>query len=319
MKLRTTAFLLLTALANPSHSAFYVDEEAHQPTTARLSQAYDIPFYIKRSQLGPMGRQSLQILLNDAKQASRISITGYSDTRHSAALGRKRGNTIREWLVQHGIASEKITVDESYEANPADLINISNSTVSILRTQSATAFSLGHEHSATLVKPEKITAATQMNHLTPVINDPVKLAIVNKLIALGQSKIIKPEDAMVLLAELLKNHDATPYSPAPIANNAQVAATEHLPTIQQLIPLPELSRTWILSSDKTLQENIAEWAHIAGWEKPVWEAGNPYQVTFSSTMKGTFLEVLGQLSKAVPALDIHVWKNKRVFRVADRG
>ena len=321
MKLRTCA-LLLAALSGTTHAAFYVDEDAPQqtavqPSTISHSQIYDVPFYVKRSQLGRRGRKMLQDLLNDAKQAESVSITGYGDARNATTLGRQRGNAIQRWLVQHGVEGSKIVVTESPDTNPSETVNVFNSTVALSRNQASTRLSSDHQQSVSLVKtnkerlpPVELTRSPALPQAA--INDPVKLAIANKLVALGQSKVIKPEDAMALLAELLKNQDVA--APTHVSTAQQLTPPSAIP---QVIPTTESSRAWLLSSSKTLKENIVEWTKIAGWENPIWDASNQYQVTFSSTMNGTFLEVLGQISKAVPELDIQVWKNKRVIRIAD--
>lgn len=320
MKLRTCTLLLLAALSGTSHAAFYVDEDAPQqtaiqPSTISRPQNYDIPFYVKRSQLGRSGRKALQGLLNEAKQSDSILITGYGDARNGIALGRQRGNAIRQWLVQHGVESSKIIVGESPGINPSDTVNVFTSTVTFSRYQAGAGLSPDRQRSASLVKtskeqPQPVELSSSPALPQTVINDPVKLAIANKLVALGQSKVIKPEDAMALLAEFLKNQDAA------ILQGVSGAQPTVIP---QFIPVIEVSREWTLSSSKTLQANLEDWAKAAGWEKPVWESYTPYQVTFSSTMKGTFLEVLGQIAKAAPELDFQVLKNKRAIRVVDGG
>lgn len=324
MKLRMCTLLMLVALSGTTHAAFYVDEDAPQqtavqPSTISRSQAYDVPFYIKRSQLGRYGRKALQGLLNNAKQSDTISITGYGDARNTTALARQRANSIRQWLVQNGVESSKIVVVESSETNPSETLNVFNSTVALSRYQAGAGLSPERQRSASLVRTSKeelppIALASSSATPQAVINDPVKLAIAHKLVALGQNKVIKPEDAMVLLAEFLKNQDSAATAPMQVSASQLLAPA---PVIPQVVPTAEVPQVWTLSSGKTLKENIDEWARIAGWEKPIWDATNQYQITFSSTMNGTFLEVLGQISKAVPELDIQVWKNKRVFRIAN--
>ncbi|MCC7005959.1 MAG: type IV secretory system conjugative DNA transfer family protein [Ottowia sp.] len=80
----------------------------------------------------------------------------------------------------------------------------------------------------------------------------------------------------------------------------------------------ELPRLWVLSKDKTLKENLTDWANTAGWNPPIWDADNPYQIASTSSLNGTFVEVLERVFQSVPDLDIHVWKGPRNIRVSDR-
>lgn len=80
----------------------------------------------------------------------------------------------------------------------------------------------------------------------------------------------------------------------------------------------ELPRTWLLSKDKTLKENLTDWTKTAGWNQPIWTAANPYQITSTVSINGTFVEVLEKVSQSVPDLDIHVWKGQRNIRISDR-
>lgn len=73
-----------------------------------------VPFGFGRNKLGPLGRQAMAALLEEAKAAERIHVRGYTDI-----LGRMPGNTrlaiaravaIRAYLVQAGVTPEKISV-----------------------------------------------------------------------------------------------------------------------------------------------------------------------------------------------------------------
>lgn len=73
-----------------------------------------VPFGFGRDKLGPLGRQAMAALLEEAKASERIHVRGYTDI-----LGRMPGNkrlamaraeTIRAYLVQGGVTPEKISV-----------------------------------------------------------------------------------------------------------------------------------------------------------------------------------------------------------------
>ncbi len=88
MKLKLLSFLLTAAIAGSANAAFYVDEDSPQQTalqvaSARTPQTYGVPFFIKRVQLGPIGRQALQGLLADARTADNILVVGQA--QHTTA------------------------------------------------------------------------------------------------------------------------------------------------------------------------------------------------------------------------------------------
>lgn len=346
MKLKLLSFLLTAALAGTAHAAFYVDEDspqqtALQVTAARVPLTYGIPFFIKRVQLGPMGRQALQALLTDARTAETVTIVGRGDPSDDPTLGGQRAIAIKQWLVQNGIPANKVALRDDSSFLPGDAPSVFNSEVILgQRTQSNVAASSPDRlRSATLVReirsPEHAVQPANVA-AQQLLNDPAKLAIVSKIITLSQNKLIRPEDVVTLLAELLRNIPAEiqppqptnvayapPAAPVMPAPPAQIQPTPQPPqqtavyVTRQFAPLADQPRTWLLDSNKTLRANLEDWALQAGWKKPDWQPVNPYQITFSSTMQGSLLDVLGEIAKAIPELDIQVSRTKREIRIYD--
>lgn len=346
MKLKLLSFLLTATIAGTAHAAFYVDEDSPQQTalqvaSARAPLSYGIPFFIKRVQLGPMGRQALQALLADARTADTVTVVGHGDPSDDPTLGGQRAIAIKQWLVQNGIPANKVALRDNSSSLPGDMPSVFNSEVILgQRPQSnAAAPSPDRLRSATLVRETRIPDhAIQPANATAqqLLNDPAKLAIASKIISLSQNKLIRPEDVVTLLAELLRNMPAeiqppqptrvayeTPPVPVSPAPPVQIQPTPQ-PTLQpaiyvtrQFAPAADQPRTWLLDSNKTLRANLEDWAMQAGWKKPDWQPVNPYQITFSSTMQGSLLDVLGEIAKAIPELDIQVSRTKREIRISD--
>lgn len=340
MKLRACTLLLAaySGFTGTVQAAFYVNDDAPQPIALQpavqrvsTSQTFDVPFYFRRAQLGPTGRRALDDMLLTAHRADVVTITGYGDSSGLTSLAGDRANTIRAWLIEHGVPATKIVATEESGVRAGSSPSVFNSTIVISTGVPTPAVSTDQRYAATLVPKSSTTPQPTLpvpaSPTPPTISDQTKLAIANKLIALGQNKLIKPEDAVLLLAEFLKMQETSATPPAPTTPPPQPQIATFPPTVQQplispapqaqVVPAAEAPRAWTLSSGKTLQENLTEWATQAGWDKPIWEATNPYQITFSSSMNGTFLDVLGQIAKAVPELDFQVWKGKRIFRVSD--
>jgi len=139
--------------------------------------------------------------------------------------------------------------------------------------------------------------------------------------------------ALTLISRLLneqanKSAQLAPvYSPALIAApTPTLAAPQPLaqPTAPALSPLfvatPSLARrsSWALDKTQTLRDNLNTWAKIAGWNPFQWDASNYFQVTTSTTLEGTFPDVLRQIADST-GLNICARSNEKYVRVTDAG
>lgn len=339
MKLKLLSFLLAAAAAGTAHAAFYVDDDSPRQTPLQIAAAhppvaYRIPFFLKHGRLGPKGRQTLLALLADARTADTVIVVGHDDPTNNATLRRQRAIAIKQWLIQNDIPDSKIELREDATSLPSGAASVFNSEVILTQPSQSDTATLDPAllRSATLVHepltPRRATQPTSANIQQP-LSDPAKLAIAAKIIALSQNKLIRPEDVVTLLAELLRNMPAETPSPQPTHGLAQPLPPVQIqstprpdlppasPLARQFAPAAEQPRTWLLDSHKTLRTNLEDWAKQAGWKKPAWQPNNPYQITFSSTMRGSLLDVLGEIAKAVPELDIQVSRAKREIRVSE--
>lgn len=84
-----------------------------------------------------------------------------------------------------------------------------------------------------------------------------------------------------------------------------------------IVPAGDTARAWTLVGNKTLKDNLADFARTAGYAEPTWKAANPYMVTQTSSFNGTFVEVIGKIAQQVPALDIRIYPWKRSIVVVE--
>ena len=147
----------------------------------------------------------------------------------------------------------------------------------------------------------------------PPAIDPMVLQMVNRVLAMAQTNAIKADDALRLIADLMQQRQ--PSAQLQASPGAPLVATIQPAPI--IIPVVEQPRVWTLTSGKSLKENLEAWAATAGWPAPTWEASNPYQITQDHPMTGTYMEVLGQLAKMVPTIDLQVRKGARSLKIVD--
>jgi hypothetical protein len=90
----------------------FVPTPAPAPEPAKY--VADVRFAFGKSILGPEGRRVMATLLKQARNATRIVITGYTDSIGSQSandhLARKRAETIKTFLVKGGIKAEIIEI-----------------------------------------------------------------------------------------------------------------------------------------------------------------------------------------------------------------
>ncbi|MBR8049221.1 TcpQ domain-containing protein [Burkholderia multivorans] len=316
MRLKPLFVVLLAALfsGNAAHAAFFVSDDAptvtaSHPEAARRETTAYVSFYGNRPSRA--GRNTLQNLSGAALAADSIAINAYGKTRAQLAIAKRRVAALKDWFVKQGVPEPKIQawseLDPEDDATDNDVQVVLRSSL-LIPTQDTIA-------SATLSTPAPAPAAPPQRSTTgAVMNDQVRLEIARRLMAMAQSKIISQEDAVRLVSDFLTANapQAAPQLAAQVSPSAAVPAP-----IAQIVPITDVTRTWTLIANQSLQENLRQWAKVAGYSEPEWAASNPYQVTYSSPYTGTFLQVLQQLSTIVPGLDFQVSQSRHTLRVVD--
>jgi len=334
MKLKLTYLIAWAALAGATsaHAAFYVNDDAPivtaaNPQSARQDTTSYVSFYGTR--LSRSGKSTLEGMNSALLAADNINVSAYAKNKNQLQNAKRRVAAVKDWLVQHGVANSKI---QTYtEVDPED--DASDTDVQIAARSSTLTPTAETMRSAQLVSTSpaaQLPAPTPAQKPQPAISDQVRLDFARRIMAMAQAKVISADDAMRLIAEFLDSNGTT-QTAAPSAAPVQ-ALPQQTPSLAaaqpivggpiqiaaaQIVPTADAMRSWTLAADKSLHQNIDDWAQIAGYGKPAWSASVPYQVTYTSTYTGTFLEVLGRIANAVPALDIQVSKGHRTITVVD--
>lgn len=328
MKIRFVTLALTTLLSmavTPTQAAFYVAADEvpfsgqvkSEDTYTKKSDTYEVPFFARRSQLSAATRDALQGHISEFREAAGILISGYGDNGKTS-VATARASSIRTWLIRNGISRNNITiVSFNDEALPTDDPKVFNSTITTTtwRKTSTARRLVGIPQTdgqnrlpPQLVEPIARPEPVRTAYVQPAFNDSsFKVSLANKVIGLVRSGAIKADDAAILLADLLSTAEATQQRLSPPVLPTQAA---------QFVPVAETPRAWQLVANKTLKDTLIEWAQMAGWQI-TWDSQNPYLVAYASTMNGTFIDVIGQVSNAVPQLEFQVWKGKRVIRITE--
>jgi hypothetical protein len=327
MKTSLLALALTAMFSTAAHAAFYVDEDTPQVTaTSALSAvakpvkkselSLDVAFIPKRAWLSNIGKTSLKENLEEIKLAEAITVTTFANSPANPVVQKSRGTAIRQWLIANGVQSTKIIVNEDTAAldiDHADFATVTLTQAQATDTAAARAAARSSMTRPTLNAPAPVLAVYRPAPKAPeaakpdtTINDPLKMKLVQRIIAMSQNKLVKPEDAVNMVAEILKMQDTSAGAIPAVETVRMPAAT-----------VVEMPRSWILDNKKSVRENVEEWARVAKWETPLWQSITPFNIEASATLNGTFIEVLGQLATAIPSLDFKANKTLRTLTVAD--
>jgi len=313
MKRSLAAALVALSLSNVAHAAFYVDDDAPVQTAGDAQAtsrpvSVDLTFITKHAWLTVASRSQLNAQSSAARSAEEISIVVSTAKPVYPLLARQRVDAIKQWLAS-AHASASIEVVEDGEPRPKELGDVVTLNMTVHNTPHALAMTQARAALATYSAPRRapMPMAIAIAAPQPVLNDQTKLMLLQRIVMMGKNKIVKPEDAFNLVAEVLNMQDV-----APTQSGLSVTPSAS-PIVAQLIA-PEVPRQWSLDPSKSLAVNLSDWAHVAGWEVPVWNSPGQYQVG-AATLNGTFYDALGQVANAVPGLDFTINKQRRTLRV----
>jgi hypothetical protein len=346
MKIKLTCAVAMIALgsAATAQAAFVVNDDAPSITAAnpqgpKRETTSTLSFYGTR--LSRAGKTTLDGMTSDVISADSINLNAYAKSKALMVNAKRRIATVKDWLVAHGVPQARIDVyteiDPNDDASDTDVqmtvrTGANHQPPEILRTAAVVAATY-----------DVAAAAQPQQRMQPSMSEHERLDFARRVMAMAQAKIISGDDAIRLVNEFLNgqgNTGATPQqavastqqsSPATALNappivGAPIPATQpaQSPLAQiavaqtpQIMPAADVPRTWTLLASRTLRENLEDWAQQAGYAKPAWSASMPYQITYTSNYSGTFLQVLGQISQAVPGLDFKVSKAQHTIAVVD--
>lgn len=260
------------------------------PAARTQDISLEVTFVPHHAALAIAGKNALKDALEEMKLAEAIHITTITMQAASPALQKSRARLVKQWLVANGVSETKIALIESHAANNA---RPNSATITLIPTKPPITSSYTSPQSVQLARQEASAKGEQL------ANDKLRINMMRKLISLAQNKQVKAEDAITMLGEMLAMQEGSATSPA-----SAVAI--------------DLPRTWTLDNRKTLRENLADWAKIANWQVPDWRSNTTFDFP-NATLQGSFLEVLAELAKAVPALDFVANRGTRVITVVEAG
>lgn len=310
------------ALVAPLYAsaAFYVIDDPIQIKPAVIDQRtpFEIPFYKNRNALGPQGKASMAALLIAARAADEIEITGRPDATNQSSLSLLRAYVLRDYLTANGIDPAIITVTTA-DTHPQQS-NVFASTIVIKRKQNAgqttnIADSRSARERLPLMKPsasddqnEGIKTQSTAGATSPL---DIKMAFAQRILKMAKAGTITSDDAIKILNELINNSP----SPAAQVKKASIDAANVPVGHDQFNKAEQITvNKWALSANKTLRQNLDDWAKLAGWKPVVWDIPADFNVTYSSVLDGDFLAVLEKVSTAAN-LDFYVSKNAKEIRV----
>lgn len=114
--------------APPSETLIELLERAVPTDPTRVELLAPVLFALDSDQLEPIGEAMLHEVAHVLSQRADIrllEIRGYADTRgsavHNRALSQRRGERVKQWLVEHGVQAERLAVAPRGEASPLEV------------------------------------------------------------------------------------------------------------------------------------------------------------------------------------------------------
>lgn len=338
MKLKQSilSIALCTAVFGQAHAGFFVNDDgpvlavANQDT-ARKDKTVYVSFVNARLQ--GTSRGELETVADALNNVGTVVISTYAKTSKQMAAANRRITAVKAILLRKGISAEQLIgnaeLDPQADTLDTDVQVTFRSTqkpnIDAIRARRFAAVAAApSQHipaqapaftysTTTAVAPSTAQQASSAQQG----QSAAKLEFVKKIMAMASNKLISQESAVKLVNEYLSN-----MSPAPAPTSTGEAprtATAIVPITPQIVPFGEVPQVWTLAANKSLRDNIRDWSIAAGYGEPSWTASNLYQITYTSTYTGTFLEVLNQVSNAVPAIDFKISRNARRIEVVDHS
>lgn len=337
------------ALITNAHATYTVIDDDLYPTAAiqardrsgddRAAEKFKITFNRGSSAVGPMARSFVDDLIPRMQAASRIRIVGRTDyasateNKKQHSLGMARASALRSYLIQAGIPSNIIQIDLDATGNPlassgispAEII-ISNSresgpsVVDQIRAQQDQAIPHTYQYlnqapeaamgTATLA-PAYVAAQAQ----APATRSPTDERLIQYINQAVQTGQMAPSVAAQILRSLAEaSTSAQPPQPT-AAPQAQTLLAAY-PSTTTINRAPVRVERWVLDAHLTLKDNLDEWSKSSGWKPTVWDAGNFYQVTNTTTLDGAFPDVLRRIADST-GLNICAITRDKFVRVTD--
>lgn len=277
------------------------------PAFAQATEAeatYRIPFFAAKSELGPMGKASIQNAAYELKNAERILIQGRPDPSQpeNSDLAMKRALAVKKALVLEGIQEQKIQLEGRKDAIGSDKPSVYMAT--IVANRQANTPALFPVQQTTMNTPPVMVEAMRL----PMYQEPmVPVSAVKRILKTAMEDNLSAS-ATNRLFDLMVSFNtpapATPVEPEKIKPVFIGASSKPM--------------EWKVDANKSLRENITAWAVSSGWSAPEWLASEEYKAAKTTYIEGEFPDVLKQVSDS-SGLNICVTRNPKNIKITDHN
>lgn len=325
-----------TPSTNPSRAmrgaldpALYLAPKSRTEKKILITENLNIPFSAEKKEIGPIATNMLITTLPELRKSKEIIIQGRPGPSNAPHVAKERTNYLKAWLIKNGISEARIVSEPQAVYRSSDYPSCNESTIiyKLMITKNeveteqpiallaATATPL-RERATPAILPDAISMTAIRRIFT--ISDIAKYTksetqqLVENYFAFKQAGNTFPDEQIIIeQASKLR----TPSAPANARETTQAKLSAPVPFI---ISTPALAnkKTWALSKDLTLRDNMDNWAKIAGWNPSTWEASNYFQVTVNSTLEGNFPDILRQIADSTK-LNICVYSRDKKIKVTD--
>ena len=255
----------------------------------------DVPFYRGHAKLGRLGSKAMDAMLEDARNADRVIVTGRPDLSQVADIAAARGNAIKAFLLSQGIPAGKIEIREAGVAKPSGTKDVFLSEVAFGSSTSGAGIRVKNEAIRQVDGSHAAREAKPAADLLPVFRATMTL--------LKQGKITQDAAATILgtVAEGNPGH----------ADAAQPAR------------LPAAKPVWEMSqADGTLRNTLSRWANASGWQLS-WEIPFDYPITLGAQFRGSLEEAVASVATSLEAAEVPIqvtfYRANKVMRVLAGG
>ncbi len=260
----------------------------------RIIGRRDVPFYRGHSKLGRLGSNAMDRMLEEARNAERVIVTGRPDANQVSDIAAARGNAIRAYLVSQGVSAGKIEIRDDGAAKPSGTKNVFLSEVAFGSSTTDAGIRVKTEAIRRVGTPASREAQPAID-LLPVFRATMTL--------LRQGKITQ-DAAAAVLGTVIEGHsehaDAAPPAKVPAAK-----------------PVWEMSQT-----DGTLRNTLSRWANASGWQLS-WEIPFDYPITLGAQFQGSLEEAVASVATSLESAEVPIqvtfYRANKVMRVLAGG
>lgn len=306
---------------------------AHQPKQAWVLKTVDIPFCKGKDTPGPIARATMDSTISTLRTARNIVIYGRPDdysnnpepSESHPDLSQTRSIYLKTWLVKNGVPETRIKLEPETVFQPSGYYMCGNSTIRYKAPTDTEESSDGDDSNLQAKPAAPIYPIPTLPVVSSPLMDMIPIATVRRAFQLGDIAKLDKAGTLALIENVYNARQAgAGQEDEQLIISHIIRQTEHKPAQSTVAPAPlfiaapSLAReeSWTLNKDITLRDNMNEWAKIAGWNPVTWEASNYYQVTITTTLKGSFPDVLRQIAESTK-LNICAYRRDKKIRITD--